>query len=130
MDETTRLLAASDVLVLPGTIGLAIVHAMAIGLPCIAPVQELNFPEATYLRDGENGLSLPDLDASLVAALVRLHHEPAWRRALGDGALRYARQQLAPERQVRGFVAAIEHAISVAGRREIPAAVPVSAASA
>jgi glycosyltransferase involved in cell wall biosynthesis len=111
LDETTRWLAASDLFVLPGTIGLAIVHAFALGLPCLAAPVGVNTPEAGYLEPGRNGLMLSDLDGALVAALRRLEADPAEREALADGAARYAREQLSPARQVRGFVDAIEHVL-------------------
>ena len=62
-DDTTRLLAACDVFVQPGTIGLTICHAFALGLPFVAHAHEDHAPEQAYLRHGENGLLLPDLPA-------------------------------------------------------------------
>ena len=109
--ETTRRLAACDAYVQAGTVGLAINHALAVGLPFIAHANEDHGPEVEYLVHGEHGLLLPDYQHSLVDALLRLSRDPAWRRRLGENALRYVREKLTPEAQVAGFAAAIDNAL-------------------
>ena len=109
--ETTRRLAACDAYAHAGTVGLAINHALAVGLPFVAHAHDDHGPEIEYLQNGENGLLLSDYESSLVAALLRLSREPAWRRELGENALRYTREKLSPEAQVAGFAAAIDDAL-------------------
>jgi glycosyltransferase involved in cell wall biosynthesis len=113
LDETTRLLAACDVYVVPGSAGLGIAHAFAVGLPVVASADAIgSAPESSYLEDGRNALIVRDLAKPLVNALVRLEREPLLRRSLAEHAERYAREQLSPQRQVQGFVAAIEHVLA------------------
>lgn len=108
MTETSRVLAACDVFVQAGTVGLGIVHAFGLGLPYVARARSDHGPEVCHLRDGENGLFVRDFGPALVGVLGRLAREPAFRLALADGARRYAEEHLAPERQVRGFVEAFD----------------------
>ena len=112
LDETTRLLAACDAFICPGTIGLGIVHAFAVGLPFVASSAFEHGPEEAYLSNEENGLRISDVDGSLVAALLRLWREPDLRRRLGETALAYSRAQLSPQAQARGFVEAIEYVLA------------------
>lgn len=121
LDETTRLLAACDAFVCPGTIGLNIVHAFAVGLPFVASSSFEHGPEEDYLLDGENGLRIDDVGGALVGALLRLWQEPALRRRLGEAALAFARAHLSPAEQARGFVEAIEYVLARrAGRQVAP----------
>lgn len=121
LDETTRLLAACDAFVCPGTIGLNIVHGFAVGLPFVASSSFEHGPEEDYLLDGENGLRIDDVGAALVGALLRLWQEPALRRRLGEAALAFARAHLSPAEQARGFVEAIEYVLARrAGRQVAP----------
>jgi glycosyltransferase involved in cell wall biosynthesis len=132
LETTTRLLAACDAMVMPGTIGLALVHGMAVGLPCVAArrTSELPTHESHYLVDGVNGLWLPDIEGALVAALLRLEREPEMRAALGAGASRYVREQLSPECQVRGFEAALDAVTAPRRPRSEPGPRPAAAAAA
>jgi glycosyltransferase involved in cell wall biosynthesis len=57
--QKARLLAAADVLLLPGAVGLALVDGFAAGLPTITTSVPTHGPEIEYLEDGVNGLILP-----------------------------------------------------------------------
>ena len=58
-DETMRVLAASNLLLMPGLVGLAIVDSFATGCPMVTVDLPLHSPEIEYLRDGVNGVVLP-----------------------------------------------------------------------
>lgn len=73
--ELAVLLMASDVLVVPGRIGLTCVHGFSYSLPALttSETEVEQSPEYDYLEDGVNGLVLPRLDADSYAdALERL----------------------------------------------------------
>jgi glycosyltransferase involved in cell wall biosynthesis len=73
--ELARLLLASDVLVIPGRIGLTCAHGFAYSLPAITTSETVveQSPEYDYLQDGINCLILQALDVNLYArALERL----------------------------------------------------------
>jgi glycosyltransferase involved in cell wall biosynthesis len=62
--DKAELMAISDVFVLPGAVGLAIVDAFAAGLPMLTARTEAHGPEIEYLEDGVNGLmSVPTTKA-------------------------------------------------------------------
>jgi glycosyltransferase involved in cell wall biosynthesis len=53
--EKAELLAISDLFLLPGAVGLAILDAFAAGLPFLTTRLETHGPEIEYLREGDNG---------------------------------------------------------------------------
>lgn len=55
-DRKSQLLAISDVLLLPGRAGLAVLDGFAAGLPLIATRLSIHGPEMEYFEDGRNGL--------------------------------------------------------------------------
>ena len=88
-------LGAADVVVVPsvrdraGNVdGLPNVLLEALGAGCaVVATRVAGIPDV--IRDGENGLLVPERDpAALASALTRLHHEPQTRRQLGAAARR------------------------------------------
>lgn len=91
-------LRAADLYALPTqneAFPLALIEAMACGLPCIStPVGGI--PD--ILRHGENGWVVPPGDtAALREAVLHLARDPALRARLGEAALNTARSQYARE---------------------------------
>lgn len=85
--EAGRLLAGSDVLVLPSRnegLPMSVLEAMSHGLAVVAtPVGAI--PDAVV--DGDSGLLVPPGDApALASALARVIADPSLRRALGESA--------------------------------------------
>jgi glycosyltransferase involved in cell wall biosynthesis len=93
-EELPDALAASDVLVLPSAeeaFGLALVEAMACGLPVVACAAH---GPARIVRNGENGWLVPvDDGRSLASALVQAASDPAERRRRGREGRRTARER-------------------------------------
>jgi glycosyltransferase involved in cell wall biosynthesis len=113
-DALGRIFRASDAVVIPGYVGLAVNHAFAHGLPVITCQSELHSPEIDYVEPGINGLilgSLEELDAGLLlfASSVEL------RRSLSAGAL-LSREKL----DLRHMVEAFDQGVSRALHRSTP----------
>ena len=86
--ELPALYASADAFVfasLTETLGLVVLEAMASGLPVIAiPAGGV----ADHLRDGENGIAVPQGDAEAMARAMRaMVHDHALRQRLARGAL-------------------------------------------
>ena len=91
-DRKARLLAASDLMLNPGVVGLSILDAFVAGLPLLTTDcglhGGLHSPEIAYLQSGDNGLMTADDLASYVAAVVQLLQDPVQAGRLQAGALR------------------------------------------
>jgi L-malate glycosyltransferase len=62
--EKSKLMAISDLLLVPGAVGLVILDAFAAGLPLLSTRLTIHGPEIEYLEEGINGLlSEPDVAA-------------------------------------------------------------------
>ncbi len=104
---------ASDLLVIPGWLGLAVNHAFFFGLPVIGQRWDESLrqhgPEAAYIRHGENGLLAeahqPESLVESVKAALQQHP------ALSRSAREYFDTHLDINRMVAGFRAAIDFAL-------------------
>jgi len=85
--EKAEILAISDVFLLPGVVGLAILDAFAAGLPIVTIESAHHGPEIAYLEPFANGIvTLPDL-ASYVEGVVGLISVPDKLSAMSKAAL-------------------------------------------
>ena len=80
----SRIFRASDAVVIPGYVGLAVNHAFAHGLPVITCQSEIHSPEIEYIENDVNGLILHSLDGPWrrLAAVCRIGRAAA---KLGGG---------------------------------------------
>jgi len=111
LDASAPWIAACDVLVNPGYLGLSVNHAFALGVPVVAPAPAGggvgHSPEWTFVQDGENGRfaqsgAVSDLVAATRDVLSDSH-------AYGQRAARFARKELAVDRMIGGMMQAIRH---------------------
>lgn len=111
-EDMAAVYAGADVFALPSHregFPLSLVEALAAGLPVVASAVGA-IPE--IVRDGEEGLLVPARDAAaLAAALRKLAHDPALRRALAERGRARALGELGPEAGARGLVALWEEAL-------------------
>jgi glycosyltransferase involved in cell wall biosynthesis len=98
VERISRIYRASDALVIPGYVGLAVNRGFAHGMPVITVESALHSPEIDYVEDGVNGLILPGADGGLRAGL---------REFTADAALR--------ERMVAAFDDGVAAALARAG---------------
>jgi glycosyltransferase involved in cell wall biosynthesis len=100
-DDVRELLPALDVYLQPSLaepLGLAIIEAMAVGLPVVAS-DVGGIPEVVV--HGETGILVPPGDsAALADASIALLQDPAARRAMGRAGRQRVLREFAPEGQV------------------------------
>ncbi|MFI5329960.1 MAG: glycosyltransferase [Desulfobaccales bacterium] len=116
-DDIPDLLAALDIFVLPSHsegVSLALLEAMAVGLPVIASAVG-GLPEV--VTDGENGLLIPPQDPEALAmALERLLEDPAGAKQLGENARHHVETHYSLERLGREINGIYEELISSSRR--------------
>jgi glycosyltransferase involved in cell wall biosynthesis len=86
-DEAAAVLASSNLLLMPGLVGLAVVDAFATGCPLVTVDLPFHSPEIEYLEDGVNGVLLPAGTApeQYGEEVARLLADPARLQRLRDG---------------------------------------------
>jgi glycosyltransferase involved in cell wall biosynthesis len=108
-DRLGELMRASDAIVIPDYVGLAINHGFAHGLPTITMRSAIHGPEIEYLKSGANGLIL-DGEEGLRDGLRQFAKSAALRATLAAGALA-SREQLSLEHMVKAFDGAVTRAL-------------------
>jgi glycosyltransferase involved in cell wall biosynthesis len=78
---TGKILYSSDLMVMPGYVGLSVVHAFAFGCPVVTykgagKNGPLHSPEVEYIRDGENGVFCDPGQGQLAMVLTKLFKDP------------------------------------------------------
>jgi glycosyltransferase involved in cell wall biosynthesis len=79
-------LAAADLMLYPGAIGLGVLDAFAAGLPLLTRRGSCRAPESAYLQPGVNACIAEDDAQAFVAAAIRLLQDEDERRRLAAGA--------------------------------------------
>jgi glycosyltransferase involved in cell wall biosynthesis len=107
------LLASSQLLLIPGLVGLVLLDSFAAGVPLVTTADATHSPEIEYLEDGVNGVIVPvGMGArGYASAVVQLLTDSDRREALSSGARNSARfhtLESAAERFVVGIAAALE----------------------
>ena len=89
--EKCELLAAADIILNPGLVGLGILDAFVAGLPMVTTDCALHSPEIAYLRHGVNGLMTEPTATSFAQSVNELLENKAMASELRAGALRSAK---------------------------------------
>jgi L-malate glycosyltransferase len=101
-DRKSQLLAISDVFLLPGRAGLAVLDGFAAGLPLIATRLSIHGPEMEYFEEGRNGvMTAPDPEA-YARAVALLLSNPKELQLLREGAATSA-EKYSIEKMVENF---------------------------
>lgn len=66
-EESSKWFLASDVFLIPGAVGLAIVHAFTFGLPIITEECRTHGPEIQFLKNGVNGFIVKENSIAQIA---------------------------------------------------------------
>lgn len=83
-DKVTAL-AASDVMLNPGLVGLGILDSFVCEVPMVTTDCGLHSPEIAYLSPGVNGEMTPNTETAFVAKVVNLLSDPFHRMRLRQG---------------------------------------------
>lgn len=113
LEESAPWIAACDVLVNPGYLGLSVNHAFSLGVPVVAPAPgdgedgPGHSPEWSYVHSGHNGLLADDgsVDALSDATLRVLEDAEGY----SERAAAFAREHLSMSVMVKGLEDAIRH---------------------
>lgn len=114
-DEKVSWFLASDVFLMPGLVGLAVLDAFALEVPLVTTADALHSPEIDYLVSGENGVVTPGELSAYVAEVRRILLEHGWGERLREGGRQAGARYTVPAMAVRfadGVVKALEAAKS------------------
>jgi glycosyltransferase involved in cell wall biosynthesis len=105
---------SSRAFVLPGSIGLSLLHAFGYGLPVVTHANPANqMPEFAALAHGVNGLAFPEGDlAALTDCIALLLSQPAAAQQMGRNGLEVARTRYNVDVMVERFSAALRRALA------------------
>jgi len=110
--KTGEFLIASDIMVIPGWLGLAVNHSFLFGLPVVSQSfgdqMYGHGPEAAYLQHGQTGWFAREGDKEGMATGI-LHILENW-QSYSDNVSKYVARYLRIERMLDGFADAIEYA--------------------
>lgn len=113
VNVSERYLLDADVQVIPGAVGLSLVHGYTYGLPIVTCQSEKNGPfhgpEVEYLKDGYNGFFCDSTPESIAACIERLILDPELLARMKENALETVRTEANVERMIDGFRAAIKY---------------------
>lgn len=114
-DAKALYLAVADFMLMPASVGLAILDGFAVGLPIITTSAIGHGPEIAYLEPGLNGKLTEPNPCAFGAAIQQLLNDPAELLVLRQGALssglKYTVQAMA-----QNFAKGIEQAIKTSAR--------------
>ena len=108
-------LFACDIMVMPGYIGLAIVHSFSYGTPiitCKRSVEEggpLHSPEIEYLEHGKNGLFCESSSESIAESISMLLTNHQLLSSMSKNAYQTAIGECSLENMMKGFEESIEY---------------------
>lgn len=111
-ESASRYLFSSDVMAMPGALGLAVPHAFALGVPVVSRRLGEGLlghgPEAAYVEPGVTGQFAPAEGGtpSFVSALLDVLEN---RAAYSKAAVAFAEEHLTLDSMVEGFTAAVQY---------------------
>ena len=122
LEKSSTYLFASDLMVMPGYVGLSVVHAMAMGCPVLTcrqgPDGPYHSPEVEYIHDGINGLFCDNSAEGLKTAMSGLLNHPEKLTDMSGEAVKTIREEATLEHFVEGF----EEAVGYVGFGDVPPA--------
>ena len=110
--ETGEWIYVSDAFVMPGRLGLSVVHSFCFGTPVISQKKDGHFhgEGIGYLKDGENGFLAEDGNVSeLAGKMLQIISNPELAKRLRQNAFNTAKVECSVDIMLNGFEKAIEY---------------------
>jgi len=110
--QTGKWIYASDALVMPGRLGLSVVHSFCFGTPVISQEKDRYFhgEGIGYLKDGINGFLAKDGSEEDIAIKMKLLcDDPSYLEQMRTNALDTVMDECSVEKMLDGFRQAIDH---------------------
>jgi glycosyltransferase involved in cell wall biosynthesis len=112
-EESSKYFLSGDVFIMPGYVGLAIVHAFAFGLPILTEDVKTHSPEIQYLHHGYNGYFIKENNIEKMAdAIKKLYLDENLLQELKSGARQTILQEANIHTMLNGMNQAIQSVIN------------------
>jgi glycosyltransferase involved in cell wall biosynthesis len=105
--DLSRYMKVTDFVVLPGSVGLTIVHSMIYGIPFVTLENEKHSPEIAYLINDYNGYKAQDL-RGMCSWISEVFDDPEKKNRLKDNCLTTIREKVSLAHMAEQFVKAFE----------------------
>ncbi len=111
--KSGELLYASDLMIMPGNVGLAVNHAFMFDCPVVTFLQtEMSPPEIEYIIDNETGFKIPDFSIKRMAQTIQNYLQSPDLQKKMHKAIRYKMDiELTPENMAKGFIDAVNYTL-------------------
>ena len=113
--KTGAFLFASDLMIMPGYLGLAVNHAFLFDCPVVSFSQTtegpFHSPEIEYVKEGETGFLIPELSVSIMARKIESYLQDAVLQLDMVFNIKKRMAALTPELMVKGFTDAVDFAL-------------------
>jgi glycosyltransferase involved in cell wall biosynthesis len=106
-DELSGYMTLTDFSILPGAVGLSIVHSMICGLPLVTLQDSPHNPEISYLRDNYNGFAANGLK-EMKDWIIEQFENPSKIREMKENCLRMIETDVNLDHMVSQFLKGIE----------------------
>ena len=109
-------LFASDLMIMPGYLGLAVNHAFAFDCPVVSFKQTktgpFHSPEIEYVVQNETGFLIPNLSVTLMAEKILEYLQDGAMQTFVKNNIKRLTEELTPEKMVLGFTDAVSYALN------------------
>ena len=109
-------LFASDLMIMPGYLGLAVNHAFAFDCPVVSFKQTktgpFHSPEIEYVVQNETGFLIPNLSVTLMAEKILEYLQDDAMQTVIKNNIKRLTEELTPEKMVLGFTDAVSYALN------------------
>jgi glycosyltransferase involved in cell wall biosynthesis len=114
---TGKFLFASDMMIMPGYLGLAVNHAFSFDCPVISFAQTetgpFHSPEIEYVANGETGFLVPNLSVESMATTIEMYLKNPTLQAKMKKKIRHKMEhELTIDNMVKGFTDAIDFVLN------------------